>query len=59
MKKKRKEIKSIRISDKDIHKKLLKVIGLMMEDSGKFTTAEEAIDEMIYCFSKVWRVKIT
>ena len=45
-------VKTLRISDDNIHKELLKIQGLIQAKSGEFTSMEDVLAELIKNFKK-------
>jgi len=45
-------VKTLRISDDDIHKELLKIQGQIQAKSGEFTSMEDTLTELIKAYRK-------
>lgn len=45
-------VKTLRISDDDIHRELLKIQGQIQAKSGKFTSMEDVLTELIKTYKK-------
>ena len=45
-------VKTLRISDDNIHRELLKIQGLIQAKSGEFTSMEDVLDELIKLYRK-------
>jgi len=45
-------VKTLRISDDDIHKELLKIQGQIQAKTGEFTSMEDVLEELIKTFKK-------
>ncbi len=47
----------LRVNPK-LHTKIIKIAGAMQMDLGEIVSIDEAVEEMIFCFNKMWGVKI-
>jgi len=45
-------VKTLRISDDNIHKELLKIQGQIQAKTGEFTSMEDVLEELIKAFKK-------
>ncbi len=45
-------VKTIRLSNDDLHKELLKIQGQIQSKSGKFTTMDDVISELVKEYRK-------
>lgn len=45
-------VKTIRISNDDLHKELLKIQGKIQAESGEFTTMDDVIEELVTEYNK-------
>ena len=45
-------VKTLRISDDNIHKELLKIQGQIQAKTGEFTSMEDVLEELIKTFKK-------
>ena len=45
-------VKTLRISDDDIHKELLKIQGQIQAKSGEFTSMEDVLEQLIKTYKK-------
>lgn len=50
-------VKTIRLTNHELHKDLHRIAGKIQQDTGEFTSIEFVIEELIKCYKKQMKMK--